>query len=77
MKACAELAAPAVQAFWGRFLTRSASQVQPLEAGLQLRTIHVEFNSYEIALAALESDDYQRALAALASGAGQKSSYLH
>ena len=68
-KAYAELAVPALQAFGGRFLTRSASQVQPHEAGLQQRTVIVEFDSYEKALAAHESDGYQRALAALGSGA--------
>ena len=46
------LAVPAVQSFGGRFLTRSTSQVQIHEAGLQQRTVIVEFDSYDIALAA-------------------------
>lgn len=62
------LAIPAVEAFGGRFLTRSTSQVQPHEAGLQLRTVLVEFDSYEIALAAHKSEAYQKALQALGSG---------
>jgi len=63
------LALPAVEAFGGRFLTRSTSQIQTHEAGLQLRTILVEFDSYEIALAGHESEAYQKALQALGSGA--------
>ena len=63
------LALPAVQSFGGRFLTRSTSQVQGHEAGLQLRTVVVEFDSYDTALAARESEAYQKALQALASGA--------
>jgi uncharacterized protein (DUF1330 family) len=69
VKAYATLAGPAVQSFGGRFLTMSASQVQAHEAGLQQRTVIVEFDSYATALAAHESDGYQRALQALGSGA--------
>jgi uncharacterized protein (DUF1330 family) len=63
------LALPAVESFGGRFLTRSTSQIQSHEAGLQLRTILVEFDSYGIALAAHESQAYQKAVQALGSGA--------
>jgi len=45
------------------------SQVQAHEAGLQQRTVLVGFDSYEIALAAHESEAYQKALQALGSGA--------
>ena len=69
LKAYGALAVPAVQAFGGRFLTRSTSQVQAYEAGLPQRTVVVEFDSYDIALAAHKSDAYQRALQALGSGA--------
>ncbi len=69
LKAYGALALPAVESFGGRFLTRSTSQIQTYEAGLQQRTILVEFDSYEIALAAHESDAYQKALQALGSGA--------
>jgi uncharacterized protein (DUF1330 family) len=69
VKAYGPLALPAVEAFGGRFLTRSTSQIQAHEAGLQLRTILVEFDSYEKALAAHESEEYQKALQALGFGA--------
>jgi uncharacterized protein (DUF1330 family) len=69
VKAYAALALPAVESFGGRFLTRSTSQIQAHEAGLQLRTIVVEFDSYDIALAAHKSEAYQKALQALGSGA--------
>jgi uncharacterized protein (DUF1330 family) len=69
LKAYGALALPAVEAFGGRFLTRSSSQIEAHEAGLALRTIVVEFDSYEKALAARESDAYQKALQALGSGA--------
>jgi len=68
VKAYAALAAAAVESFGGRFLTRSTSQVQAHEAGLQQRTVIVEFDSYEIALAAHKSEAYQKALQALGSG---------
>jgi len=69
VKAYGALAVPAVEAFGGRFLTRSTSRIQNHEAGLPLRTVLVEFDSYEIALAAHESEAYQKALRALGSGA--------
>lgn len=68
-KAYGAPALPAVEAFGGRFLTRSTSQIQPHEAGLPLRTILVEFDSYEIALAVRHSEAYTKALQALGSGA--------
>ena len=69
VKAYAALAVPAVQSFGRRFLTRSTSQVQAHEAGLRQRTVLVEFDSYDIALAAHESAAYQKALQVLGSGA--------
>jgi uncharacterized protein (DUF1330 family) len=69
LKAYGALALPAVESFGGRFLTRSTSQIQAHEAGLQLRTILVEFDSYDIALTAHKSEAYQKALHALGSGA--------
>jgi uncharacterized protein (DUF1330 family) len=69
LKAYGALALPAVESFGGRFLTRSTSQIQAHEAGLRQRTILVEFDSYEIALAAHESEAYGKALQALGSGA--------
>jgi uncharacterized protein (DUF1330 family) len=69
MKAYVALAGPAVRSSGGRFLTGPTSQSQVYEAGLQQLTIVVEFDSYEIALAAHESEAYQAALQALGSGA--------
>jgi uncharacterized protein (DUF1330 family) len=69
VKAYGALAGPAIQSFSGRVLTASTSQVQAHEAGLEQRTIVVEFDSYDIALAAHESEAYQKALQALGSGA--------
>lgn len=68
-RAYAALAGPAIQSFGGRSLTSSTSQVRAHEAGLQQRTIVVEFDSYDIALAARESEAYRKALQALGSGA--------
>ena len=50
-------------------MTLSTSQVEAHEAGLQQRTVIVEFDSYDIALAAHKSEAYQKALEALGSGA--------
>jgi uncharacterized protein (DUF1330 family) len=69
VKAYGALALPAVESYGGRFLTRSTSQIQAHEAGLELRTILVEFDSYDIALAARKSVAYQGAVQALGSGA--------
>jgi uncharacterized protein (DUF1330 family) len=69
LKAYGALALPAVEAFGGRFLTRSTSQIEAHEAGSELRTIIVEFSSYEDALAARKSEGYQKALQALGDGA--------
>jgi len=68
-KAYAELAGPALESFGGRFLARTSIKVHPHEAGLQQRTVIVEFDSYEIALAAYDSEAYKKALRALGSGA--------
>jgi uncharacterized protein (DUF1330 family) len=69
LEAYGALAMPAVQSFGGRFLVRSSSSIQAYEAGVPQRTVIVEFDSYNIALAAHESDAYQKALQALGSGA--------
>lgn len=69
VKAYAALAGPAVQSFGGRFLARSTSQIQAREAGLPMRTSIIEFDSFDTALKARESEAYQNALRALGSGA--------
>jgi uncharacterized protein (DUF1330 family) len=68
VKAYAALAVPAVQSLGGRFLTGSPSRVQAHEAGQRQRTVIVEFESYDMAVAAHASEAYQKALQALGSG---------
>ena len=69
LKAYGALAVPAVESFGGRFLTRSAGRIQAHEAGSPQRTVVVEFDSYDIALAAHESEAYRKALETLGSAA--------
>jgi uncharacterized protein (DUF1330 family) len=69
VKAYAELARPAVKSLGGRFLTSSDSEILVQEVGLPRPTIIVEFDSFEKAAAAYDSEAYQKALAALGSGA--------
>jgi uncharacterized protein (DUF1330 family) len=69
LKTYGALAMPAVQSVGGRFLTRSTGKVQAHEAGWPQRTIVVEFDSYDIALAAHANEAYQKALQALGAGA--------
>ena len=69
VKAYSALAGPAIESSGGRILTRSTSRIEAHEAGSRQRTILVEFDSYEIALAAYESEAYRGALHALGSGA--------
>ena len=67
LNAYSALAVPAVQSFGGKFLTRGTSQVQAHEVGLAMRTVVVEYDSYEIAIKAHESPAYQKALQTLGS----------
>jgi uncharacterized protein (DUF1330 family) len=69
VKSYGALALPAITSFGGRVLTASTSRIEVHEAGLAKRTILVEFDSYEIAVAAYKSEPYQVALRALGSGA--------
>jgi uncharacterized protein (DUF1330 family) len=62
-----ELAAPAVRAAGGRTLVRGG-QVVAHDAGIAGRTILVEFDSFDQAVAARESAAYQEALVALSDG---------
>jgi len=61
------LARLAVQAGGGRTLARG-SRVVAHEAGIAHRVVLVEFDSFEQAVAAYESEPYQKALAALPDG---------
>ena len=70
VKAYGELVASALQSSGGiRLLTGRSSKVHPHEAGLLQPAVIVEFDSYETALAAYESEAYKKALQALGSGA--------
>ncbi|QKV95805.1 DUF1330 domain-containing protein [Streptomyces sp. NA02950] len=62
-----KLAGPAVAAGGGRILTRG-SRVVAHDAGFAERTVLIEFDSFEQAVAAHESAAYQEALAALSDG---------
>jgi uncharacterized protein (DUF1330 family) len=68
LSAYAKVAGPALVAAGGRFLARgTASKVY--EAGLLERTVLIEFDSVEKAVAAYETLAYQAAIAALGNGA--------
>lgn len=62
------LARPALEAMGGRMLA-ATSDVVAKENGLAERTVLIEFESMEAAIAAYESLAYQQALAALSGGA--------
>ncbi|SBT42081.1 DUF1330 domain-containing protein [Micromonospora auratinigra] len=62
-----ELAGPAVRAGGGRVLSRG-DRVVAHDAGIAGRTLLIEFDSFEQAVAAHESEAYQKALAALSDG---------
>jgi uncharacterized protein (DUF1330 family) len=59
--AYAKLAGPALQAAGGRFLARG-TPAQAYEAGVRERTVLIEFDSVEAAMAAHETPAYQEAL---------------
>jgi uncharacterized protein (DUF1330 family) len=68
LAAYAKLAGPSIEAGGGRFLVRG-TPAQTYEAGQSERTVVIEFDSVERAIAAHDSAGYQEALAALADGA--------
>jgi uncharacterized protein (DUF1330 family) len=68
LAAYAKLAGPAIVAAGGRILARGMP-AHLYEAGLQQRTVLIEFDSVEQARAAHDSAAYQQALAVLADGA--------
>ena len=67
LAAYAKLAAPAITASGGRVLARDVA-VKAYEAGLQQRTVLIEFDSVEQAIAAHDSPAYHEALALLEGG---------
>ena len=68
LAAYAKLAGPALIANGGRFLARG-NPAKVYELGLKQRTVLIEFESVEHAVAAHDSPAYQAALAALGDGA--------
>ena len=56
----ARLATPAIQAFGGRFIARG-TPAKTYESGLNERSIVIEFDSVDRAIAAYESPAYQAA----------------
>jgi uncharacterized protein (DUF1330 family) len=63
-----ELAGPAMRQAGGRFLARG-QPARVFESGVMERTVVIEFESVEHAVAAYESPAYQAALRALGDGA--------
>ncbi|AQV99244.1 hypothetical protein LMG31506_04931 [Cupriavidus yeoncheonensis] len=63
-----KLAGPALQEAGGRFIARGVPAIV-YEAGVSQRTVLIEFDSVEQAIAAHDSSAYQEALRALGSGA--------
>lgn len=64
----AKLAGPAIEAAGGKFLARGG-RVEAFEAGVQNRTVIVEFPSFEAALAVYKGDAYRKALEKLGNAA--------
>ncbi len=67
LAAYAKLAGPAIEAGGGRFLARAVA-AKAYEDGKTERTVLIEFDSVEQAIAVHESAAYQSALAALDGG---------
>ncbi|WP_406172905.1 DUF1330 domain-containing protein [Streptomyces sp. NBC_00996] len=63
-----ELAGLAVRAGGGRVLSPVGGRVVAHEAGITERVILIEFDGFEQAVAAYESESYQKALVALPDG---------
>jgi uncharacterized protein (DUF1330 family) len=68
LAAYAKVSGPAIVAAGGRILARGLP-AHTYEAGLRERTVLIEFDSVEQALAAHDSPAYQEALALLSGGA--------
>lgn len=68
LRAYAELATAAIGAVGGRFLARGLPAAT-YEAGRDQRSVLIEFDSVEAAVACHDSEAYQEALAALGDGA--------
>lgn len=68
LAAYAKLAGPALASGGGRVLARGEA-AKVYERGVRQRTVLIEFDSVEQAIAAHDSPDYQAALVALGDGA--------
>lgn len=71
LAAYAKLAAPALMAAGGRFLARGTA-AKAMEQGLMQRTVLIEFDSVDTAVAAYNSPGYKEALAALGKNAAER-----
>lgn len=71
LAAYAKLAGPAIEAGGGRMLARGTA-VRAMEAGLLERTVVIEFDSLDKALAVYDTAPYQEALRALDGGADRE-----
>ena len=69
--AYARIAGPALMAAGGRFLARGMA-VKAMENGLMQRTVLIEFDSVDRAVAAYNSPGYKKALAALGKGSADR-----
>jgi uncharacterized protein (DUF1330 family) len=67
LAAYGKLALPAIEAGGGKFLARAVAD-KAYEAGMLERTVVIEFNSMQEAVATHESPAYRAALAALSDG---------
>jgi uncharacterized protein (DUF1330 family) len=71
LAAYAKLAGPAIQGAGGRFLVRGMP-AKVYEAGLNQRTVMIEFDSLDKAIAAHDSPAYQEALRVLGKDAVER-----
>ena len=69
--AYARIAGPALIAAGGRFLARGMA-VKTMENGIKQRTVLIEFDSADRAIAAYNSPGYKKALAALGKDAADR-----
>jgi len=69
LKEYGRIAGPAIQAAGGKALVRTSDGIEARESGLQQRTVITEFESFEKAVAAYETDAYRAALRVLGAGA--------
>jgi len=67
LAAYAKIAGPAIAAAGGRFVIRG-TPAKTYEAGMQQRTVVIEFQNLDMAIAAHDSAGYQEALRALGTG---------